>query len=103
MVDGAAGGNLGEYTAEEATELFEMLGENSQLKSARKIKRGAATAGQGYQMEEVVHQLKGISSKLAVRTGSTHEAKAEQCAWCEDFWHSSIMCPNYGDVEGGEE
>ena len=26
-------------------------------------------------MEEVVHQLKDISSKLAVRTGGTHEAR----------------------------
>ena len=28
MVDGAAGKNIGEYTAEEATNLFEILGEN---------------------------------------------------------------------------
>ena len=50
-----------------------------------------------------MHQLKDISTKLAARTRSTHEVKVEQCAWCEDFGHSSIMCPNYGDIEGGEE
>ena len=54
-----------------------MLGANSQLKSARRIKRGGAAVAQGYQMDEVVHQLKDISSKLAAKTGSAHEAGAE--------------------------
>ena len=103
MVDGAVGGNLGEHTAEEATELFEMLGANSQLKSARKIKRGEASAAQGYQMDEMVHQLKDISAKLAVKTGSAHEAGAEQCSWCDEFGHSSMVCPNFGNVEGEGE
>ena len=101
MVDGAAGGNLVEHTVEKATELFELLGVNSQLKSARKIKRGGAAAAQGYQMDEVVHQLEDISSKLTAKTGSTHEA--EQCSWCDEFGHSSMVCPNFGNVEGEGE
>ena len=100
MVDGAAGENLGEHTAEEASDLFEMLGANSQLKSARKIKRGGGTIAQGYQMDEVVHQLKDISAKLAVKTGSAHEAAAEQCSWCDEFGHSPMVCPNFSNGEG---
>ena len=35
MVDNAAGGAMGEKAAEETVELYEMLGANSQQKSAR--------------------------------------------------------------------
>ena len=35
MIDNAVGGAVGEKTAEETVELYEMLGANSQQKSAR--------------------------------------------------------------------
>ena len=54
-------------------------------------------------MDEVVYQLKDISSKLAARTGNAHEAGAEQCSWCDEFGHSSMVCPKFGSGEGEGE
>ena len=80
MVDGAAGGTVGEHTAEEVFDLYEMLSANSQQKSASKLRRGGIQMANGVHMEEVMQHLKEIKDKLPTKTESSQDVRAELCS-----------------------
>ncbi|XP_031094188.1 uncharacterized protein LOC115998667 [Ipomoea triloba] len=71
MVDNAAGGAMGEKTAEETLALYEMLGANSQQKSVRGQTPGMyevnSNAGLEIQVSELAKQVKSMYSMMSMK------------------------------------
>ena len=86
MVDGAAGGTIGNKKASETRKLFEMLGANSQQKNVRSVKRGGAQAAhaatgleqQVAQLTKSVQQLWHLGPKMNTEEGTTSANCAEK-------------------------
>ena len=89
MVDNAVGGAMGEMTAEELVVLYEMLGANSQQKSARGRRVGVNEVQTNNKMAA---QLTELIRKVAL-LNSRAQLNNEVCGICGIFGHRANMCP----------
>ena len=89
MVYNAAGGAMGEKTAKEMMELYEMLGANSQQKSPR----GKRFEVNEVQMNnEITTQFTMLTRKVALINSRT-QPNNELCGLCGAFSHGANICP----------
>ena len=89
MVDNASGGAMGEKTTKEMVELYEMLGANSQQKSARG-RRGVVNVVQT--INEIVAQLTALTRQVTLLNSQAQPIN-EACGICGIFSHRANMCP----------
>ena len=89
MVDNAVGGSMGEKTAEETLKLYEMLGVNSQQKSARErsgiVNEVQVNNGMASQLTKMTRQVTLLNSRA--------QPNNEVYGLCGGFGHGANMCP----------
>ena len=107
VVDNAAGGAMGEKTAQETYELYEMLGANSQQKSVRGKARGMYEVNSNtelaIQVTELAKQVKSMCTLMMGQASSSSIAN-EACAVCGNHNHMTMHCPaNEQGVEYREQ
>ena len=89
MVDNAAVGAMGEQTVEEIVELYEMLGANSQQKSAKGRRFGVNEVQVN---NEMITQLTTLTLQVAL-LNSQAKPNNEVCGLCGAFGHGANICP----------
>ena len=80
---------MGEKIAEETVELYEMLGANSQHKSARGRK---FRVNEVQVTNEMAAQLTALTQQVAL-LNSRAQPNNEVCGLCGTFGHGANMCP----------
>ena len=101
-VDNAAGGAMGEKTAEDTQELFEMLGANSQQKSVRGRRAGVHEVNTNQEMAMQIAELTK-QVKLLAAGGSRNVPNQEVCGICGIFGHGANVCSAVFDSCADEE
>lgn len=99
VVDNAAGGAMGEKTAEETFNLFEMLGANSQQKSSRVRRAGVHEIDSN---TEIQIQLAQLTKQVALLS-TQNTSNKEQCGLCNTLGHGTDACQYQGEVNVGPE
>ncbi|XP_031120931.1 uncharacterized protein LOC116024170 [Ipomoea triloba] len=83
MVDNAAGGAMGEKTAEETLTLYEMLGANSQQKSIRGRTQGMyevnSNTGLEIQVSELAKQVRSMCSMMGMQQNNAFMIDENDC------------------------
>ena len=54
-------------------------------------------------MEEVMRNLKEISTKLSSKTEKSQDVRVESCSWCGENGHNASWCPYNSNQEEGFE
>ena len=99
IVDNAAGGAIGEKTASETYNLFEMLGANSQQKSSRVRKAGVHEIDSSNEVQQQLVQLTKQVALLPTQTNTNND----QYGLYSNMGHGTEACPYQGETTGPEQ
>ncbi|XP_057808488.1 uncharacterized protein LOC131022965 [Salvia miltiorrhiza] len=99
MVDNAAGGDIGNRTAEEVNNIFETMASNSQQKSARGGRRAAVNeATPSYDVTRQLAELTRQVELLRVKDSKSQQVMSvETCGICGESGHGANLCPKMGE------
>lgn len=96
-MDNAAGRDMAAMTAQETYELFEMLGANSQQKSARRRRAWVNKVCTNHELTRQLAELTKQVQLLAVQEAQstpTHEV----CGICSGYGHGANICNALGET-----